>query len=52
LTHRQTRGDFVRYMKSGDHPRAHERGHPGLDDLPMSGGKLEQFHVVVKGGDS
>lgn len=46
LTRWRTRADFSAYMKSGDHARAHERQHEGLDPV-VAGGKLEQFHVVV-----
>jgi len=46
LTRWRSRADFTQYMKSGDHERAHERPHEGLGSVG-SGGKLEQFHVVV-----
>ena len=46
LTRWRSRADFVAYMKSGDHERAHQREHEGLG--PVGGGaKLEQFLVVV-----
>jgi heme oxygenase (mycobilin-producing) len=47
LTRWRQRADFVAYMRSGDHARAHERPHPGLDPADLHGGKLQQFHVVV-----
>ena len=49
LTRWQSRAHFVEYMKSGDHARAHAREHAGLSaPHPGSGGKLEQFDVVVE----
>jgi heme oxygenase (mycobilin-producing) len=47
VTRWRSRSDFTRYMKSGDHERAHAREHAGLGAVAM-GGKLEQFHLVVK----
>lgn len=43
----RSRADFVAYMRSGDHERAHGRAHPGLDSVAIHGGKLRQFQVVV-----
>jgi heme-degrading monooxygenase HmoA len=49
VTRWETRSDFVRYMKSGDHARAHGRAHAGLGAVEAgSGGKLEQFAVVFR----
>lgn len=47
LTRWRSREDFVAYMRSGDHGRAHERPHEGLDPGSLHGGKLQQFQVVV-----
>ena len=47
LTRWRSRVDFVAYMRSGDHGRAHERLHPGLDLGALHGGKLQQFQVVL-----
>jgi len=47
LTRWRSRADFVAYMRSGDHGRAHERPHDGLDLGALHGGKLQQFQVVV-----
>lgn len=48
LTRWRSRADFTAYMKSGDHARAHERPHDGLQAIHADGGPLEQFHVVLK----
>ena len=48
VTRWRSRDDFRAYMKSGDHARAHERPHEGLDAAGPGGGKLEQFHVVLE----
>lgn len=48
VTRWRSRDDFRAYMKSGDHARAHERPHEGLDAVGTGGGKLEQFHVVLE----
>lgn len=47
LTRWRSRADFVAYMRSGDHERAHQRPHAGLDGSAVQGGKLRQFEVVV-----
>ena len=47
LTRWRSRADFVAYMRSGDHGRAHERPHDGLDLGALHGGKLQQFQVVL-----
>ena len=47
LTRWRIRADFMAYMKSGDHGRAHQRQHAGLGPVGH-GGKLEQFHVVLQ----
>lgn len=48
VTRWRSRDDFRAYMKSGDHSRAHSRPHAGLSAVGAGGGKLEQFHVVLK----
>ena len=48
ITRWRSRADFVAYMKSGDHARAHDRPHQGLSTIAQGGGKLEQFHVVLE----
>jgi heme-degrading monooxygenase HmoA len=48
VTRWRDRKDFTAYMKSGEHERAHTRPHEGLTTDLSSGGKLEQFHVVLE----
>ena len=48
VTRWRSRADFSAYMKSGDHARAHERAHAGLGPVKASGGRLEQFHLVLE----
>jgi heme-degrading monooxygenase HmoA len=47
LTRWRSRADFIAYMRSGDHGRAHARRHEGLGATPDSGA-VEQFHVVLE----
>jgi len=46
LTRWRSRSDFLAYMRSGDHTRAHNRSHPGLDAGDLHGGKVQQFQSV------
>lgn len=48
VTRWRSRADFRAYMKSGDHGRAHDRPHEGLGPVATTGGKLEQFHLVLE----